>query len=257
MTAIPELIAAWRAKKVTGSDLMRGLVSYNAWEVPISEKTVAAALAENTMPSLQLSTSKEGKSCLMLFSSPAAYEVYRVANSHASEQHFLKTVGTWLFRLPFDQVDQIWIDALSPYDIFYGKEHFPRFAKTAEAVLVETALLGLRQGNPPEAALQRVKRYANYFVAASVQDGKPTLVLAPDDKGRRLAPVFTADESFAAFAEEMNAGSKMVVTQVQMSGETLFDMLRGMALDGIVFNCSGPPPPVAFAQAFADLALKA
>jgi hypothetical protein len=250
------LIEAWRAKKVTGLGLMRGLVSYGDWEVPISAKATAEALADNTAPSLQLSTSKGGKLCLMLFSSADAYKLYRQANAIATEQHFLKTNGTWLFRLPMNEVDQIWIDALTPYDVFYGKEHFVRLAEMAEAVAVEAALAGLRRGDAPDGALQRVKTYANYYVAVTIEDGKPALSMAPDDKGRRLAAVFTADDTFDAFAaEEGNRQVGKKIEQVQMSGGTLFDTLRRATLDGFVFNCAGPIAPVAFAQAVAGIVL--
>jgi len=41
-----------------------------------------------------------------------------------------------------------------------------------------------------------------------------------------------------------------------MAGERLFRLLAGMQLDGLVFNCRGPAPAVAFASAFAGVMLE-
>jgi hypothetical protein len=254
---IPELIAAWRAKKLSGLALMRGLVSHPAWEVPISEKATAEALAHNAISSLQVSTGKDGKACLMLFSDVEAHKAYRQANAITTEQHFLKTSGTWVFRLPLDEVDQIWVDALTPHDIYYEKQQFGSLRDMANAVVVEEALTGLRKGNAPQDAFATVKSYGNYYMATMVRDGKPVFLPAPDDKGRNLAAVFTADDSFDAFAAQaMRGNDGLRIEQMQMNGETLFDTLRRMTIDGFVFNCSGPITPVAFAQAVAGIVLE-
>ena len=256
--SISDLIADWRAKRLSGLGLMRGLVSYENWEIPVSGEASAAALSGNSAPSLQLSTSRDGKTCLMLFSGAEAYRAYCRASSVATEQHFLKVDGTWLFRLPMDKVEQIWIDALSPHDVFYGQEQFARLRDMANAVMIEAALAGLRKGAAPDNALMLVKEYANYYLAATAENGKSAFLMAPDDKGRKLAAIFTADDSFDAFAagETERLGGR-AIEQMQLDGAALFDALRRMAIDGFVFNCAGPVAPVAFAQAVAGIVLEA
>jgi hypothetical protein len=257
MMTIPELISAWRAKKLSGLALMRGLVSHPAWEIPISEKATAEALADNAISSLQVSTGKDGKTCLMLFSDVEAYKAYSRANAITTEQHFLKTDGTFVFRLPMDEVDQIWIDALTPHDIYYEKAQFNALRDMANAVVVEEALAGLRRGDAPKNAFATVKSYGNYYMATMQRDGKPVFLPAPDDKGRNLAAVFTADDSFDAFAAQaMRGNDGLRIQQMQLNGTTLFDSLRRMTIDGFVFNCAGPITPVAFAQAVAGIVLE-
>jgi hypothetical protein len=257
MMSIAELIEAWRAKKLSGLGLMRGLVSHPTWEVPISEKATAEALASNSISSVQVSTTGEGKTCLMLFSDAEAHKAHRQANAITSEQHFLKTAGTWVFRLPLEQVDQVWVDASTPHDIYYEKQHFGALRDMANAVIAEEALMGLRKGNAPDGAIATAKAHENYYMATMLRDGKPVFLPAPDDKGRNLAAVFTADDSFDAFAAEtMRGNDGLRIEQMQMNGETLFDTLRRMTIDGFVFNCAGPIAPVAFAQGMASVVLE-
>jgi hypothetical protein len=104
--SIPELIAQWRERKTTGFGLRRGLVGYGRWEVPISERAVAEALAGNALPPLQLSADKDGKTCLSLFSSTDSFDLYRRTNGSAAEQHFVTLDGTAVFGAPLDGVDR-------------------------------------------------------------------------------------------------------------------------------------------------------
>jgi hypothetical protein len=80
------------------------------------------------------------------------------------------------------------------------------------------------------------------------------LVMAPDQKGRTLAAIFTAEDACAAFLEET---SQTHLQSLTYSGKNLFEILGKMDLTGMVFNCSGPITPVAFAAAFSQIVLEA
>jgi hypothetical protein len=87
---------------------------------------------------------------------------------------------------------------------------------------------------------------ANYpeFLVLVTGDGMP---MAPDDKGRRLAPVFTNEASFEAFRKELMSDGKLIQPLLtRISGSELFPKLQDMHLHGVVFNCCGPERPVAF-----------
>jgi hypothetical protein len=256
MTSIPDLIAQWRAKTLSGASLMRGLVSWNAWEVPVSEAAVKVALTEQALPSIQLSTARDGKACLLIFSTEAAYEVYRKANNVAVAQHFVSMPGRTLFGVPLDGVDQLWIDPLCPHDIYYDTGQLGRLRECAAALAVETALAGLRQGEAPDGALKLVRNHPAYFIAVAQIDGVPRMLLAPDAKGRMLGAIFTTDDAYDAFLPHAKAQAGAAdVQRLQMSGVALFAALARMQLDGIVFNCDGPVAPVAFAHAMAKVVL--
>ncbi|GEM_PF-2839715 len=94
-----------------------------------------------------------------------------------------------------------------------------------------------------DAYLTLVANYPDYILLVT-GDGMP---MAPDDKGRRLAPVFTTNAAFEAFHREVLAEGKLIQPlRVTETGATLFPRLLGMGLHGLVFNCCGPQRPLAF-----------
>jgi len=100
--------------------------------------------------------------------------------------------------------------------------------------------------------------YPRYLLAVVNLDGSYQLALAPDDKGRRLAAVFTYDDAFEAFLPEGEAlHAEGQLLQVELAGPKLFEQLAQMSLDGLVFNCRGPARPIAFAQPFIAAILEA
>ena len=80
-------------------------------------------------------------------------------------------------------------------------------------------------------------------------DTDARLVAAPDDQGRSLAAVFTHADAFDAFAEETNDDDLRSVT---LTGVELFEQIREMDLDGVMFDCSGPGLVLVFDRAFAE-----
>lgn len=85
------------------------------------------------------------------------------------------------------------------------------------------------------------------------------LMLAPDEKGRKLAAIFTSEDTIAGFLPQVRAAAapEQVVERI-FSGEDLFSSLVSMPIDGMVFNCGGGPvDPVAFAKGFAQIVSEA
>jgi hypothetical protein len=252
MPAPLELIDAWRSKQVSGTALMRGLVSFPEWRLLLSESAVAETLASNAPPRFQYNVTPDGKKRLPIFSSDESLKAYLVDSQ--AEQYHLKTKGTWVFKLPFEELDEIWIDPAQQEAIFYGKEHFERFRDLAAAIEIEEDITQLREGNSSDGACVRVRSYPAYRVVVNMIGNH--LVMAPDQQGRTLAAVFTSEDACDAFLEE---ASKQNATQLEpliYSGQNLFEILSKMDLTGMVFNCSGPTSPVAFAAAFSQVILE-
>jgi hypothetical protein len=66
-------------------------------------------------------------------------------------------------------------------------------------------------------------------------------VMAPDPRGRKLAAVFVLEDALRAHVAAQRAAlDGRDVSFVSRGGEALFAELAGMALDGVVFNPSGP-----------------
>jgi len=259
MPTIPELIVQWRNKQINGSNLMRALVSHKTWSIPVSEAAAVEMLAKtNEGTRIQYNRDAEGTNRVMLFSSSDTLNQYRKNSGIEGSMHFMTTTGTWVFRMPLEGIDQIWIDPLTADDIFYDREQFDRLHRMADAVEVEEAITGLRQGTPPENALQIVKKYQNYWVPVGVRGDAMRLVMAPDDKGRSLAAVFTYEDTCGAFLPMAQAHETSGrVEERVLAGPALYSILNTMPIDGMVFNCNGPVAPVAFAKGFAQVVLDA
>jgi len=262
MTTISEMfpraaIQRWLNNEIGGTALMRLLVSYGQWMVPISESAAGDMLLQGLPSRVMFSRDQQGVSRLFIFSDGDAYTAFSKASGDTGQQHFLTTRGTWVFRMPLDQIDFIAIDARSPYEIAYGRELFPGLKRMADAVEIEEALLELRTGSgSSEGPLKLVRDYQGYTAAVQKADKAIRIAMAPDAKGRELAAIFTHDDAFDAYLEEnRRAYPESELARMEFTGSDLFERILKMRLDGIVFNCCGPPKPVAFATEFARLVL--
>ncbi len=261
MSSVSEAISAWQQKRLSGSALMREIVSYKQWNVQISDAAVDEALRDNTLSRLMFNQDEEGLSRLSLFSDGAAYARFCEAAGIAGQapQTFVTTSGSWIFKLPLETMDMICIDPATPPDINYRKEQLPRLRELAEAIEVEDTLAALRAGeNTKDGMVKQVRDYAGYIIAIHKVEDKYTLVMAPDTQGRALAAVFTFEDAFEAFYPECRQMyPEGELLQMPMAGPELFALLREKDLTGIVFNCSGPGRPIAFAAQFAEVVLNA
>ena len=258
MTGIEELIARWQNKEIDGTALMRGLVSYTQWNVQVSEAAANEMLQQNLAPRIMFNQDPQGVSRLYLYSGSDAYgEFCRAVNQPAASQYFLTTRGTWIFRLPLEQIDWLVIDPATPHEIAYNKDQFARLKQLADAITVEESLLELRTN--PEAGqdlLAIVRQYHGYLLAVSEADDNYRLAMAPDTKGRALAAVFTFEDAFVAFMNESKqAYPEVDLRGISLPGPALFAELAKVQVDGVVFNCAGPVKPVAFAPQFAEIIL--
>jgi len=258
MSSIAEIIQAWREKKLNGTQLMRSLVSHSRWTIPISEEAAAETLAQNAVPRIQFNRDASGVNRLMLWSSSETFGNWAQRAKIEKEQYSLETTGSWVFSLPLDGIDEIWIDPLNAHDILYTASQLPALRDLAAAVAIEKDIAELRAGTASPGAVVRVREFPSYWVPVAQSNGRRRLMFAPDNQGRVLAAAFTADDTFTAFLPEANAAaSGEEVVAVKSDGKGLFTMLSGMDVTGIVFNCSGPIKPVAFAAGLSKVVLEA
>lgn len=261
MSSISDAIAEWQQKRLSGSALMREIVSYKKWSVPISDAAVEVALQEKVLSGVMFNKDAQGVSRLFLFSDGPAYnrfcEVAGEANT--GQQNFLTTTGSWLFKLPLDTIDMICIDPFTPPDINYRTDQYVRLREMAEAVEVEETIAALRAGeNTHDGMVKLVRDYASYSIVIHKLEDKYSLALAPDPQGRALAAVFTFDDAFDAYypvCKQMYPEGELL--QLPMTGKELFAHLWERDLTGMVFNCSGPGKPIAFAAQFSEVVLNA
>ena len=105
-------------------------------------------------------------------------------------------------------------------------------------------------------AFDRFKRFTSYLVPTRMVEDRRQMMLAPDDQGRKLGAVFTTTDAADAFIRDVEQSLEFTPSMRLFDGETLFDALAQMPLDGIVFNCKGPGTPRAVAIQFAQVILQ-
>lgn len=256
--SVIDTIRRWQSHAVSGTALMRELIGYEQWELPITLRSSRAMRASNASPEPWLYKDREGNSRLFLFTDRGAYRRYReAAGMPVGEQPFTATPGVSIFTRDLSALEAIHLDPLTADALTLGKELFARLNVVADAVRVERALDQLRGGSTRVSSqLSVVKRFQAYHVGMRDTPEGPRFALAPDPRSRYLAAVFTLNDGFEAYLQECAAtGDATPLRRAVMTGEQLFRELLDTGLDGIVFNCCGPTPPVAFAPAFARLVI--
>lgn len=246
----------FRAKQIPASSLMRAVVEFDRWVVPVSAESAAAAAAGLPVPSVMMSQEPSGVTRLFLFTSPEAWNTFiSVVGGPRPDQQFLTKDGAFIVGLPIDEVNWIVIDPASQHEFSYTHEQIPMLRRTAKVLEVEEALELLRFN--PEAATGRVelvRDFPDYRVVVQKLGEESRICMAPDDRGRTLAAVFTFDDAAETFlhdaAPTVTEGELAIMA---VNGPGLFQTLSQMNIEGLVFNCRGPTTTIAFAAEFARL----
>lgn len=136
----------------------------------------------------------------------------------------------------------------------YRNHQLPMLKAMAEAVAIETAL---HDSARSDELFTRLKKYENFKML--FRSGGSTgmqIVLAPDDQGRKLIPIFTAEDSFQVFLDQMLPIIQQEICNpyvMDRKGEEMFASLATIPADGIVFNPVGYTRPRAFAIQFCNV----
>jgi hypothetical protein len=229
-----------------GPALLRLFMAHDDWRMPVSTdaegKTHAVYIRDTAGQRFQL-----------LFTDEKGYQDgCATLGAALMGEHYLRTNGCALFADLSDDTDVLSINWNSPPEIFFKKAQTPALRRWAGAVRVEQTLLA------PTPDLSLLKHFDGYYIVLQKMDDGYALTLAPDAHGRKLAAVFTAEDTLDAFLKDPRGGEFNFepVTRM-MSGEHLFEDLRDMPLDGITFNCSGPLRARMFSAALATAVVAA
>ncbi|MCX6018544.1 MAG: hypothetical protein NTZ50_08595 [Chloroflexi bacterium] len=248
----------WKAAIITDAELMRILASQEFWEMPVSDAAAAEAMEDDVLSGVRIHEDKGGTRRLFIFSGSSAYRAHQKITGEKELPEFLAVQASWLFQILPPDIDFLEIDPNSAYGITFDREQMEQLSTCACSVDIEQTLFDLGDdesltSEEMDAMLSEVAEYPSYQLAVYETENGRSIALAPDENDRALAAVFTHDDCFAAFVEE--SGDEEVRT-ITLSGVELFTELRSADLTGIVFNCSGPGEPVAFALGIADVVLR-
>ena len=214
-----------------GPALLRRLVSHDEWRMPIN---VDAGGKSHII----YVKDTNGQRFQLLYSDERGYRdgVAAIGQALLGER-VLTTNGRALFADIGEDADILSINWGSPPEVFFRKPQFAGLRRWARAVAVERSLAS------PRPDLSLLKHFDEYYIVLQKIEGGYGLTLAPDGHNRKIATVFTAEDNAEAFVRDQRAGQMGFepVTRT-IPGQHLFEDLKDLPLDGIVFNYSGPVP---------------
>jgi hypothetical protein len=236
-----EAIDLFVAQRLNGMYLPRIFGAWRSWIVPGEEDAGQLFLRPVTLG--------DAEPELWLFSDADAVAAARAQpGAESLAGSLINASGTVIFAALTDNIARVKVNPFTGADLYYTRAQFPRLREWADIVEVERALADvIRTGT----GLDIIRNFSGYYVAVN-REGLQGLALVPDDKGRRLAAVFTARDALEAYLDEYGAPDTL---PLGMTGAQLFTALPRMPLDGFIVNPEGPAA-YGFAMAFAGLVMR-
>ncbi len=223
-------------------DLLRALMGWRTWRVPGYARDAGIELGVLTTP--------EGGRILEVFSDEAAILAFNATAEELLHPGRLTLLGADLFALAAQaQVDSVNIDTFNPHAFKYrGAAQLASLGRWAARARVELALY--RPDEHPD-PFTRMRDFSDWHLVSWEDDEGADRVLAPDDRGRNLMALFTAEDTAQAFIAQMeeDTGESGFSAEGGHHGAALFAELSRLPLDGLVINPLGPLPARALAAA--------
>src|SRR5262249_7249306 len=139
-----------------------------------------------------------GSRRFFMFSDTQAYdEARKTLGEDTFGEHFLELTGDSVWLSFNDEVDQLDIDPFSEHQIHYKQEQCPLLRRWGKIVSVERSL---KKALTPDgkSSYNLIRDFDGYYIVTRCDETRPHLMLAPDSKGRKLAALFTAEDSLDA-----------------------------------------------------------
>jgi len=222
------LINAYHYERIGYRELLRGLINHDTWTLPAQKQ------GENFHPSL---LQHNGQTFLTAYSSPALAP---------DNMETMSVDGIWLFSELPDIIHSLIIDANSPHALQFTADKFPELRNWGLAVQFEQQL---DTATLDATILEHILQYEGYCVPLiESEGGTQHIALAPDSEGRKLAAIFTAEDCLSLFMQYAGKSFGDKIRIDQHKGDVLLPYLLSLPIDGIAFNCYGPPNPKALSK---------
>lgn len=236
--AMRSVLADYQEGILTGSVLLRALMTYPKWQIP--------SRSSDQGPAVTVVTAADGRRGLQVFTDGDAYEEQkRALGQDLYGQMYIQVPGHALFANLAEDLDCVDINPHTPLGVHYKREQFAMLRRWALAIALEQRL---RMLDGSEANFRAILDYDSYFVVLRQQGETWDMVSAPDARGRKLASAFIGIDCAERFVEQVSAQIDGEAKIIKLAGEPLFQRLAAMPIEGVVFNCVGPGAPIAFQQ---------
>jgi hypothetical protein len=184
------------------------------------------------------------------FDAMKAYEA--VHGESILGDHIATASGVSIFSWLEESLDGVNINPNSDSAIHYRQHQIPMLKNWAGIVQLEQAIYTPEVVENPFGLM---RAFQGYHIILSQLGGKHQIVLAPDEEGRRLPAIFTAEDTrdnFLAYLKEIIPDSFSAIRMLTLTGDELFSQFQGIPIDGIIFNPKGELPPKAFVLQLID-----
>jgi hypothetical protein len=226
--------------------LLRRFVSHNDWHVPVEISP------DGNRHTLFVKDSANQR-FLLFFTDERSYQAgAAVIGRELIGESLMHLSGVDAFASVSDDADIVAINWGAPPEIFFKRAQFASLRRWSRAVRVEQTLAS------PTPDLKLLKHFDAYYIVLQKVEGGYALTLTPDKQDRRIAALFTAEDTLQAFLQDQRGGQINFepITRT-IPGEHLFDDLKDLGLDGITFNYSGPVPRRSFIAQLASAIMAA
>jgi hypothetical protein len=243
-----EMISEFEDQMINGLELIEGLSRYDSWILEIDKLPQGGFVP-------RIFEDEDKKIFFNLYSKLEYYEYYHdLFNENLENISTIQVKGYWIFQNLPKGLDYLTIDPEREHNINYKKEQFELLMEMAGLVEfdipIQKWLVNISKTNSENIGFQKLISEKMFFV---VQNEKE-LPLAPDNKKRKIFPVFAsryAAERFILFLKGQNILGNYTIESIL--GSKLFISLKKMDIDGFVFNCLGPISPRAFQKNVLEL----
>jgi hypothetical protein len=266
----PNLISAVKNsahQEIARCQIFRKLFENSEWIVLISQPTKNKLLkGEVTRDDFDLDRYDNKR--VVIFSDIQALDDYKNAMKQPEMKIYsIKVDSKRIFGSDLDKYDSLIVNAYSSNAAKIGKEHFKQLNELFAAFEIEGDLfhidnvkkgLGHFEGN----YYIHVKEFQNFILpldTRSTNENLPSaklpVYLSQDVLGNNTFPVFTARDCFQAFRfrelEKYNFDDLNFIEPYFIDGLRLFQILKSMKTQKIVFNHNGPVKLITFEPNFA------
>lgn len=225
--ALRQAILSFLHGEYSGPAIMRKLVRHSCWRVRTEMK------ATGPVPRLEVDDS--GQKWLQAYSDRGI-----LAEVMKDDPLVLEISGTALFRMTNPMIAGVELNPGHETAIHFSEKQFKSLEMWSKSIEIERLL-----ESPDSLATHRkiIISFERFLVLAErTHRGMHLLLTGPDDI--RQVAVFTADDSAQRFKNQINENEQRKLELRAYDGFSLFHELENLAVDGLVFNPSGPTPKV-------------
>ena len=236
--------------RLNGTLLLRSFMAFDDWHLPVIIQPSGEVASRFAL--------YEEERWFEMFSDFEVMQAYEAVHGDSIlGDHIVTTTGVRVFSWLDDDLDGVNINPNSSLAIHYRKHQIPMLKSWANIVQLEQAIYTSEVVEDPFGVM---RNFQQYHIVLQKLKNEHQIVLAPDQQGRKLPAIFTAEDtrdSFLAYLKEIDPESFSNIRMLTLSGDELFSQLQGIPIDGIIFNPKGDLPQKAFILELIDHILSA